>query len=772
MSETPAAAPSVPSAPGALRSVLKCDADCDRTPPASGTLKAVQIAEPAEAFPEFEDESLSSKTFRAGPSRRLSGRLGSGRSPVNESSPALRSDDGSVSAASTGQQQQQQHTHRHQYYAEKLLVQVYDWLKHEKTKLAAARKSKSHRRKSKSPQEQDPSTSADDGRERSNSVDSQSSHVSLDKLEHILQGSLSSLGLNSIPEHPSKFPRRRRANPRPGLQRAASSDTDYFDGDVIVPSCDAWLDNSKTLSYTGGAASTDDLSSGKLDNNNNNKDGDAWLVFKNEIIRIAHTLRLKGWRRIALGSGDTLDVERLSGALTNAVYVVTPPKDLSEAEGKKKPEKLLLRVYGPQVEHLIDRENELKVLQRLARKKIGPRLLGTFRNGRFEQYFNAITLTPAHLREPETSKSIAKRMRELHDGIDLLPLEREGGPGVWRNWDQWLANVARITAYLDRQYEMDQSAPKSDSVAEAWKANGYVCGVPWEQFLRMVAQYRAHLETCYKTVQTIKERLVFAHNDTQYGNILRIRPDDEKSPLLQPANKHKQLIVIDFEYAAANVPGLEFANHFTEWTYNYHDAASPHACNHERYPTAEEQRRFIKAYVDHRPQFPTASATPRLNPQDSSASSTPSLNPITSTSSIVDFMLDARVPPGGWSAAERAREEQSELQVRELMEEPRLWRAGNSAMWVAWGIVQARVPGLDGSNGPASGAEPGLLTAAAAAAEQEQEQEQESGADEFDYLRYAQDRAAFFWGDCVQLGLVRREDLPEKLRSRLKIVEN
>lgn len=35
-----------------------------------------------------------------------------------------------------------------------------------------------------------------------------------------------------------------------------------------------------------------------------------------------------------------------------------------------------------------------------------------------------------------------------------------------------------------------------------------------------------------------------------------------QSPLLLPANEHKQLVVIDFEYSSANTPGLEFANHF------------------------------------------------------------------------------------------------------------------------------------------------------------------------------------------------------------------
>lgn len=218
--------------------------------------------------------------------------------------------------------------------------------------------------------------------------------------------------------------------------------------------------------------------------------------------------------------------------------------------------------------------------------------------------------------------------------------------------------------------------------------------------------------------------------------------------------------MIDFEYAAANTPGQEFANHFSEWTYNYHDPVTSYACNSSRYPSVEEQRRFIKAYVEHRPQFPQIS-TPRMTPQDSGSSSaagTPSLAAIPSSSSIVDFMLDARAPPGGWSAAERAREEQTEVQVRELLDETRLWRPVNSAMWVAWGVVQAKVPGLDENNKPVS--------AEVAAAEEEK-----ISPDEFDYLSYAQSRAMFFWGDCVLAGLIKAEDLPEAVQSQLKIVE-
>jgi choline kinase len=236
-----------------------------------------------------------------------------------------------------------------------------------------------------------------------------------------------------------------------------------------------------------------------------------------------------------------------------------------------------LRIYGPQVEHLIDRESELQILQRLGRKRIGPRMLGTFKNGRFEEFFNAQPLSFKELRIPETSNQIAKRMRELHEGIDLLKKEREAGPFVWQNWDKWVDRCEQVVTWLDQQILQGDGAsvvPTSDR----WKKRGLVCGVEWPIFRRTVEKYRRWLEEQYGGIDKINERMIFAHNDvslslctleqalimasqTQYGNILRMMPEGE-SPLLLPANQHKQLVVIDFEYANANLPGLEFANHF------------------------------------------------------------------------------------------------------------------------------------------------------------------------------------------------------------------
>lgn len=173
--------------------------------------------------------------------------------------------------------------------------------------------------------------------------------------------------------------------------------------------------------------------------------------------------------------------------------------------------KLLLRIYGPQVEHLIDRENELQILRRLGKKNIGPRVLGTFNNGRFEEYFHARTLTPKDLRNPETSKQIAKRMRELHDGIELLEEERLGGPFVWKNWDKWVDRCEQIITWLDKEIMAGQN--DSNPHNEPWMQRGFVCGVPWPQFRKAVDSYRKWLHASYGGTAGIRQQLVFAHND-------------------------------------------------------------------------------------------------------------------------------------------------------------------------------------------------------------------------------------------------------------------
>lgn len=720
--------------------------------------------------------------------------------------------------------------------------------------------------------------------------------ISLDKLESILAGYASSSSLSQLPKLAQKSSTSLLSkrgsiakvfSKRKGSIANQSSDTEFFGDEVLVPNVEATLDNTKTMAFTGGSADSDTSDLAKR------RDYEHWVKFKEDIVRLTHTLRLKGWRRIPIDRAAEIDVARLSGALTNAVYVVRPPKNMADYDtgsgtgtntgtqtpnpstpggsglelstqkssltsNKRKPVFLLLRIYGPQVEHLIDRDSELSILRRLARKRIGPRLLGSFDNGRFEEFLYATTLTAEDIRVPETSKQIAKRMRELHDGIELLDSELDAGPAVFVNWDKWVDRVEKVITWLDQQVhaaeEQEKNSSSATGLSSAAKINprytrrGLICGVEWPVFRKTYDAYRKKLVEQCGGNKKLRSKLIFAHNDTQYGNLMRLNPSGT-SPLLQPSNQHKQLVVIDFEYAGQNTKGHEFANHFTEWCYNYHHPEKSWMCDTRGYPDVKEQYRFMRSYVMHRPQFAgSASATPKMEAREKT--------------NIGDFMLDARTPGSSSANAstsalnlpaaamdydkeEKEREKRQEEEIQSLLDETRLWRLANSAQWVAWGIVQAKVPELDekedrkgslaaakdvvggvldtvkgltniGRSGEGEGedetakqetedknqeaaqaktndeaessTEPNTTTTATTTTDavsddkdkaqktdnrdeaEGESEEAEAEEEEFDYLAYAQDRAMFFWGDCIQMGLVKEEDLPPSLRDRVKKV--
>lgn len=186
--------------------------------------------------------------------------------------------------------------------------------------------------------------------------------------------------------------------------------------------------------------------------------------------------------------------------------------------------KLLLRIYGPHVEHLIDRERELSILRRLSQRSVGPRVLGIFSNGRFEQFYEARALTPLEMRSPDVSKSIAKRMRELHEGVELLGSERDEGPNVWRNWDKWVDRCERIVTWLDNAALAQHKTPSAHyssksiktrkTVHRFLKKHGFVLGLPWPRFRKAVEEYREYLkDRAAAAGSDLKQDLVFAHND-------------------------------------------------------------------------------------------------------------------------------------------------------------------------------------------------------------------------------------------------------------------
>jgi choline kinase len=186
------------------------------------------------------------------------------------------------------------------------------------------------------------------------------------------------------------------------------------------------------------------------------------------------------------------------------------------------------------------------------------------------------------------------------------------------------------------------------------------------------------------------------------------------------------------------------------------------------------------------------------------------------------------VPLRDIAKEEEDTQEAIRLEVDRLRYETRMWRGVNSAQWVLWGVVQAKVPGMpdfdeeaksaklkeqttpdadstprasgkakspqsyamekealiDKADTPILGAgavvttpeavdlDEHVVTQDAGAPDQEAKgEETEDDEDGFDYLSYSHERAMFFWGDVIAMGIMSKEELPEEVLRIARVLE-
>ena len=219
-------------------------------------------------------------------------------------------------------------SHSSSHHASEALVsQLKAWLRSEKARRAKRRVKRATGKKMTRP------SSAENGAPPDDASDASDGSAALDDLEGILRHMNINVHDYAADRIPSAV--RRRTSSIKKLRRpssvAVSTATDTDVDEALVPSCDAWLDNSQACAYSGGGSDTGSRRPSKLEEGD--KEKEAWATFKNEILRLTHTLGIKGWRRLPFERSNEIRVERLSGALTNAVYEVSPPKELPHTNG-------------------------------------------------------------------------------------------------------------------------------------------------------------------------------------------------------------------------------------------------------------------------------------------------------------------------------------------------------------------------------------------------------------------------------------------------------
>ncbi|KAG0061040.1 hypothetical protein BGZ92_006564, partial [Podila epicladia] len=139
-----------------------------------------------------------------------------------------------------------------------------------------------------------------------------------------------------------------------------------------------------------------------------------------------------------------------------------------------------------------------------------------------------------------------------------------GGGGTGENIAKWIPLARQAIEVIGR---------KDAEKRQAMERFGF------EQLVSEIDQVEREIAA------SVNSPIVFAHNDTQYGNILQT---------LDPTH---ELVVIDFEYAGYNTRGFDIGNHFCEWMADYH-SARPSLMHQDRYPSKQEQLNFLEAYME------------------------------------------------------------------------------------------------------------------------------------------------------------------------------
>ncbi|OBA19400.1 kinase-like protein [Metschnikowia bicuspidata var. bicuspidata NRRL YB-4993] len=459
--------------------------------------------------------------------------------------------------------------------------------------------------------------------------------------------------------------------------------------------------------------------------------------FKQELIGLIRALRISKWRKVHL-SPEHIVISRILGALTNSIYKI----EYKDSDCPVQPPLLLLRVYGKNVDNLIDRDSELETLIKLSSNKIGPKLLGIFGNGRFEQFLEGfVTLGKEDIRDPVISQILGRRMKDLHYNIKLD--ERDKClelPLAWLQIMKWILLFENNLLHVLSEKTVEETLL-----------------MPWLKFRSLVFAYRNWLFSKYDET-ALSDNYRFCHNDTQYGNLLikstfnpkDVVQSDGDLPSLNTSNRRDaDLAVIDFEYSGANFPAFDIADHFSEWMSDYHDEEKPYYIHEDKYPTQTQQFNLLKSYVEYNFQFPSSNLKTKTQFRSR-------------TDDIKSLM---------------------EHEVKKLYNEIIYWRATVQIFWLVWGLIQSgptKDPiedlasttsgkGVLGTYEYSTGID--ALKIAQDGPGPLEEEAITSTDDDFDYLKYSQQKAALIVGDLVSFGLLPISDIAPRNHNMIKFLD-
>jgi len=199
-------------------------------------------------------------------------------------------------------------------------------------------------------------------------------------------------------------------------------------------------------------------------------------------------------------NGDNIKIIQITGGLSNLIFKICS-NNLNT---------VLVRFYGKSSNNLIDRETEIEIFKFVSENNMGPKLLGLFDNGRFEEYFESIPLNK------DTIIQFKSQIIDKIKKINKLPYN--GELICWNRLFKW---------------------------------NKIVSNKNVDDFSKDLNILKTKINTFPQNHYMLKK--VFCHNDLVSENIL--------------LDKNNNIHIIDYEYAGNNYFGLEISNHIIYYNF-------------------------------------------------------------------------------------------------------------------------------------------------------------------------------------------------------------
>ncbi|CAG9535588.1 unnamed protein product [Cercopithifilaria johnstoni] len=270
------------------------------------------------------------------------------------------------------------------------------------------------------------------------------------------------------------------------------------------------------------------------------------------------------------------------GGFNNKVFTVEMPKGIKAVCNE--PEKAILRIYEN-----IDEDCELPqgiISAILAERHLGPRLLGVFPGGRFEEYI---------LSRPLTNDEYCKPCYFCF--------------GIAQEVGRILARVHSLDMPINKTYRLTQCM---DILIEKLKnSNRWSRSYPMHTTLAKVDKELCpdlitidllikELEICEKCLARSGSPLIFSNNDLHEGNLLLrhgieitdqgfVGRKDDKDPI----------ILIDYEYGCYYYRGFDLCHYCVECCQHNEGKIWPYyEIKQNQWPNEEIQRLYVGAYID------------------------------------------------------------------------------------------------------------------------------------------------------------------------------